>query len=439
MTNQGLNNFNKFYLFKLKALALSCIFIFCFEVVAAYEEVSGDLTRTPSIKSPADHSVRSSVWRLSAQGDNGTGFFIASDKFITNFHVITGLLQHVSKVEDITLSQAGIPRILKIKEILAMSALHDLALIETTGSVDHYLPIRQEPLQEQEDVFITGYPDGKLADIRKTSDSIMFSRDTTSFFVNHSSLGGFSGSPVVDAKKQVVGVLDSSTSNSVYSVNLEDLQVFVQEGLKNVPRDNLEQVVKREIKNLRNLAKEGYAPAQFRLGMMYYEGREFSQNYERAAHWYTKAAEQGHADAQYHLGQMYYEGYGVPQNYEKAIYWYTKAAEQGYAPAQNNLGMMYTQGLGVPQNYEKAIDLFKQAAEQGDAPAQNNLGVMYIEGTGVPQNDELAVHWYTKAAEQGYADAQYHLGVMYTQGLGVTQNDELAIHWYRKSGRARSC
>ena len=75
MTNQELKNFNKSCLFKLKALALSCIFIFCFEVVAVYEEASGDLTRTSSVTTPADYSVRSSVWRLSAQGDNGTGFF----------------------------------------------------------------------------------------------------------------------------------------------------------------------------------------------------------------------------------------------------------------------------------------------------------------------------------------------------------------------------
>ena len=225
-------------------------------------------------------------------------FFIASNKFITNFHVINGLLQHVSKVENITLSQEGNARTLKIKRVLAVSALHDLALIETTGSVDHYLYIRQEPLQEQEDVFITGYPKGKLTDIRKTSDSIMFSRDTTSFFVNHSSLGGFSGSPVVDAKKQVVGVLNSGTSNSVYSVNLNDLQVFIQEGLRNVPRDNLERVVKMEIENLKNLAEQGDVKAQYSLGFMYLEGAGVPQSYELAIHWFEQAAEQGHADAQ---------------------------------------------------------------------------------------------------------------------------------------------
>ncbi|MBQ2481415.1 MAG: SEL1-like repeat protein, partial [Treponema sp.] len=51
----------------------------------------------------------------------------------------------------------------------------------------------------------------------------------------------------------------------------------------------------------------------------------------------SKKAEQGYADAQYNLGVMYDCGRGVEQDYEKAFEWYTKAAEQGNAYAQNDL------------------------------------------------------------------------------------------------------
>lgn len=179
MINQELKNFNKFYSFKLKTVVLFFMFIFCFEGIAGpCEEALSSSTRTQSAKSSSEYSVRSAVWRLS----NGTGFFIAPNKLITNFHVIAGTLRYTSKVEDITLSQEGSTRTLKIKGVLAVSALHDLALLETVESVEHYLSIRRNPLQAQEDVFITGYPNGELKDMRRAGDNTMFSENGIFFF-----------------------------------------------------------------------------------------------------------------------------------------------------------------------------------------------------------------------------------------------------------------
>ena len=64
----------------------------------------------------------------------------------------------------------------------------------------------------------------------------------------------------------------------------------------------------------------------------------------------AELAEQGHAQAQFKLGRYYEIGEGVNQDNKKAIIWYTKAAEQGYGKAQNNLGRLYMQGQGIPQN-----------------------------------------------------------------------------------------
>ena len=52
-----------------------------------------------------------------------------------------------------------------------------------------------------------------------------------------------------------------------------------------------------------------------------------------------QAAEQGFAAAQYNLGLMYANGQGVHQDDAQAVRWYRKAAEQGYAKAQYNLGL----------------------------------------------------------------------------------------------------
>ena len=137
-------------------------------------------------------------------------------------------------------------------------------------------------------------------------------------------------------------------------------------------------------------------------------------------------AEQGDAVAQYNLGIMYDKGKGVAQNYTQAVAWYKKAAAQGFAAAQSNLGVMYDKGEGVAQNYTQALYWHKKAAAQGDPVAQNNLGVMYEKGKGVAQNYTQAIFWYKKAAEQGFAVAQSNLGFMYAMGKGIPQNYKIA-------------
>ncbi len=49
-------------------------------------------------------------------------------------------------------------------------------------------------------------------------------------------------------------------------------------------------------------------------------------------------AMQGYANAQYNLGLMYDNGQGVVQDYAEAVRWFRKAAEQGDAKAQFNVG-----------------------------------------------------------------------------------------------------
>ena len=51
---------------------------------------------------------------------------------------------------------------------------------------------------------------------------------------------------------------------------------------------------------------------------MYQYGQGVKQDYFKAFEWYQKAADQGYALAQYNLGLMYAKGQGVRQNYTKA-------------------------------------------------------------------------------------------------------------------------
>ena len=85
------------------------------------------------------------------------------------------------------------------------------------------------------------------------------------------------------------------------------------------------------------------------------------------------SASQGYATAQYNLGLMYEDGQGVDQSYERAAEYYEAAARQGYADAQFNLGALYANGQGVEQSFESARELWMKVAEQGVEDAIKQL------------------------------------------------------------------
>ena len=87
--------------------------------------------------------------------------------------------------------------------------------------------------------------------------------------------------------------------------------------------------------------------ADFQKGVTAYK----SGDYATALREFTPLAEQGYASAQFNLGLMYDKGQGVPQDYKTAVKWYRLAAEQGYADAQTKLGVMYAKGQGVIQDF----------------------------------------------------------------------------------------
>jgi hypothetical protein len=99
---------------------------------------------------------------------------------------------------------------------------------------------------------------------------------------------------------------------------------------------------------------------------MYKDGQGVPQDNKTAVKWYRLAAKQGFARAQYNLGVMYEKGQGVPQDYKTAVKWYSLAAKQGNASAQNNLGTMYGMGHGVIQDWVYAHMWGNLAASNGN-------------------------------------------------------------------------
>lgn len=139
------------------------------------------------------------------------------------------------------------------------------------------------------------------------------------------------------------------------------------------------EIVDPIINRILELAKQGNAKIQNKLGYLYEIGNGLEQNDVEAVKWYKVAAEQGYAKAQYNLAKQYALGRGVEQNDQEAMKWYLAAAQQGLANAMTNLGAMYATGRGVKKNEAKAVEWYQKAAKEGDLVAIHNLQKRGIE------------------------------------------------------------
>eukprot|EP00698_Gefionella_okellyi_P015499 TRINITY_DN4376_c0_g3_i3.p1 TRINITY_DN4376_c0_g3~~TRINITY_DN4376_c0_g3_i3.p1 ORF type:complete len:202 (-),score=38.47 TRINITY_DN4376_c0_g3_i3:195-731(-) len=72
----------------------------------------------------------------------------------------------------------------------------------------------------------------------------------------------------------------------------------------------------------------------FFLAAAFHYGDGVKKDFALALQLYTKSAEQGYAGAQYRLGMIYEKGAGVPEDPQQANHWMQMAADQGYQPAQ---------------------------------------------------------------------------------------------------------
>lgn len=83
------------------------------------------------------------------------------------------------------------------------------------------------------------------------------------------------------------------------------------------------------VAEMRVLAEQGFAIAQFFLGDAYSKGEGVLQDKKEAFKWYGLSADQGDADAQFSLGAAYYSGEGIPQDFVMAYKWISLAADNG--------------------------------------------------------------------------------------------------------------
>jgi len=109
-------------------------------------------------------------------------------------------------------------------------------------------------------------------------------------------------------------------------------------------------------------AKQGYAPSQYNLALLYRNGEGVAQDYKEAVRLYKLAAKQGNADAQYNLALGYAHGNGVIQDMVLAHMWFNIAASNGHENANTNRNV--AESLMTSEQIAKAKELARECIKK---------------------------------------------------------------------------
>lgn len=377
------------------AMKAGCtLFLIAIGILVSWASVSRAAWAAPRT-SDVDN-VHLAVWRIvnAEHTHSATAWAAGPRKFVTNAHALTRMTQLNSRRAFLTQNWNGKPVRLTMKRILALTITYDLALVETEQPVSHFLATADTFSEKQQaNLSMIGFS-GTDFDTARQIGKIVY-EDPLSYQVamNKTIFGGYSGSPLLNARGQVVAVVHRAfeDTNLASAVKLTNLQAFARGnvGVGCTDLMTLEGCVQRALEHVRKMAQNGNPVAQFQLGAdgPFHDDRD----------WLARSAEQGFAAAQYVLGVVAKRR----QKWAQAARWYKLAAEQKHAVAQMALSRLHYNGIGVPKNREMVFRLVQQSAKSGLYDAQRSLGFCYYVGIGTPADREQGVYWFKAAARNG--------------------------------------
>ena len=360
----------------------------------------------------------------------GSGFFVESDRIVTNRHVIEGAFR--AEVH----SSSG--TVFPVKGVLAVDAEGDLALlkIDPPTPVIRPLPLDKTSPQEGESVVVIGNPLGLEGSV--TNGIVSAVRDIPTFGriiqITAPISSGSSGSPVVNMQGQVMGIATlqitggQSVNFAIPSERITQLQAtsltsladlvatsgrnkrakavqFFRDGLTFLSKDDCEKALPHFEKAVESdssyadaWAQSGFcneklgkhaealeaskkavslrpsAESYFNIGLASF----YLKQYRDAAEAYRAAIKldpYNSADAYYALG-LVYRDWGKAdeeiQAYKQAI-----RLRPDYTVAYERLGSRYLKS----KKFTEAVEVFRQLAalKPGDPYAPNSMGEAYVE------------------------------------------------------------
>jgi TPR repeat protein len=175
------------------------------------------------------------------------------------------------------------------------------------------------------------------------------------------------------------------------------------------------QDIKAAKKEYMALAEEGFGPACYAVGNMYFEREEV---------WFSPLV-----DLPVHAHELPFE-----YDLKKGRNYMMRSVVCENPIALNEVALRYKNGDGFPVDKRYAMDMFKKAAHQGDARAMINVGRMLLSGDGVIENREEALMWYRRARDEcDWPSARLMLWQFSLQGIVSEREGTEGLIELRKS------
>jgi tetratricopeptide (TPR) repeat protein len=389
----------------------------------------------------------------------GSGFFVDTDRIVTNRHVIEGAY----RAEIHSSTGAVFP----VKGVLAVDAEGDLALlkIDVPASQVRPLPLDKTSPQEGESVVVIGNPLGLEGSV--TNGIVSAVRDIPTFGriiqITAPISAGSSGSPVVNMQGQVIGIATlqitggQSVNFAIPSERISQLQVatmmslsdlvvasgrnkrakavqLFRDGLSFLSKDDcekalpyFEKAVESDSNYAEAWAQTGFcneklgkhaealeaskkavvlrpsAESYFNIGLANF----YLKQYKEASEAYRQSIKldpYNAADAYYALG-LVYRDWGKAddeiQAYKAAI-----RLRPDYTVAYERLGARYLRS----KKFNEAVEIFRQLStlKPGDANAPNNMGEALLELNRL--NDAVESFRQSIRLKPDFGKAYYNLG-----------------------------
>ncbi|MDE0151054.1 MAG: bifunctional trypsin-like peptidase domain-containing/SEL1-like repeat protein [Bdellovibrionales bacterium] len=334
----------------------------------------------------------------------GTGFFIDQQTLVTSYHVLFSLLSIASDsssfkdlLDSSYIEKEG--QRYSIKGIRHISAKDDLAVLQVEGYEGPVLRLAEE--EPENSIKILGFPSvdrtlehGVSVHLRETTGEV-FSQNNPffcsvddiplmiDFFGN---FRGASGSPVLNNKGKVIGILHIyGPGGHSCATKVKYLKELLES--PSIKNEDMYHSIQTEIVNDLNQAITGDQNAQYAMGILLWqdlipEGLQTSGGYildmenmeELAIILFTALAERGYAAAQNILGRIEYYRNSTndefvsedSEGFQKGWEWTKKAADQGLMFSQYEISYSV-------EDEEERMKYLKQAADQNYIPAQYAL------------------------------------------------------------------
>lgn len=155
---------------------------------------------------------------------------------------------------------------------------------------------------------------------------------------------------------------------------------------------------------LQDLAITGYAPAQFRLGMLYLQGEVTTERRALAERWLTRAAAQGDVGARYYRALLWLSRRRDADAVDAGAQALERLAADGFRPATLRLAQAYEAGDGLQPDVVQALSWYEQAAAQGERRAIERLATAYQNGElGLERDAALAQRWRRQLSREPFS------------------------------------